>query len=34
VTGVLDALRTRYRLAIQEYGSAVENAVFKPVRIG
>jgi 4-hydroxy-3-methylbut-2-enyl diphosphate reductase len=34
VTGVLDALRTRYRLAIQEHGSAVENTVFKPVRIG
>jgi 4-hydroxy-3-methylbut-2-enyl diphosphate reductase len=34
VTGILDALRTRYRLTIEEVQGAEETIEFKPVRIG
>jgi 4-hydroxy-3-methylbut-2-en-1-yl diphosphate reductase len=34
VTGILAELRTRYRVDLEEIGSAEENTVFKPVRIG
>jgi 4-hydroxy-3-methylbut-2-enyl diphosphate reductase len=34
IAGVIEALRTRYRIAIEEHGSATENTTFKPVRIG
>jgi 4-hydroxy-3-methylbut-2-en-1-yl diphosphate reductase len=34
VTGILDELRTRYRVELEEVGSAEEHTVFKPVKIG
>lgn len=33
VMGILETLRTRYRVAVEEIGSAEEKTVFKPVRI-
>jgi 4-hydroxy-3-methylbut-2-enyl diphosphate reductase len=34
VAGVIDALRTRYSLVVDELAAAPESTVFKPVRIG
>jgi 4-hydroxy-3-methylbut-2-enyl diphosphate reductase len=34
VAGVIEALRSRYSLEIDEVGGAAESTVFKPVRIG